>query len=139
MCVSAMRVATVEEIVGGARVRLQYRGTEVGGQCCTVYAVDLIVVPGVVRYVTPSVNFFAWYTHLLCLQVENDDFWCHQNSPLIHPVGWSQLVGHKLHASAGDGTYCSIYGNIVVHQALMKVYLCSNTHFCSAHIAVYVH
>lgn len=29
MCVSAMKVATVEQIVGGARVRLQYQGSVV--------------------------------------------------------------------------------------------------------------
>ena len=27
------------------------------------------------------------------------DFWCHENSPLIHPIGWAQLIGHKLNAS----------------------------------------
>lgn len=26
-------------------------------------------------------------------------FWCHQSSPLIHPVGWAQLVGHELRAT----------------------------------------
>jgi len=28
-----------------------------------------------------------------------DDFWCHQNSELIHPIGWSMLVGHEIAAS----------------------------------------
>lgn len=58
MCVSAMRVAIICEIVGG-RLRLSY-----------VDSKD-----------------------------EADEFWCHMKSPLIHPVGWSQTVGHKLHAS----------------------------------------
>ncbi|ELT89486.1 hypothetical protein CAPTEDRAFT_108770, partial [Capitella teleta] len=59
MCVSAMRVASVQLAVGG-RVRLQYE---------------------------PDALY------------DNDTFWCHSFSPLIHPVGWSQLVGHKLHAT----------------------------------------
>lgn len=28
-----------------------------------------------------------------------DDFWCHQNSLLIHPIGWAQLIGHELRAT----------------------------------------
>lgn len=27
-------------------------------------------------------------------------FWCHEDSPLIHPVGWATTVGHKLSAPA---------------------------------------
>ncbi|XP_019625156.1 PREDICTED: MBT domain-containing protein 1-like isoform X2 [Branchiostoma belcheri] len=57
--ISSMRVAVVDEVVGG-RIRLLYRDS----------------------------------------QDEEDDFWCHMASPLIHPVGWSQLVGHKLTATA---------------------------------------
>lgn len=26
-------------------------------------------------------------------------YWCHQLSPLIHPVGWAQLIGHELRAT----------------------------------------
>lgn len=26
-------------------------------------------------------------------------FWCHQQSPIIHPVGWAQIVGHELIAT----------------------------------------
>lgn len=26
-------------------------------------------------------------------------FWCHEDSPLIHPVGWAKRVGQKLDAS----------------------------------------
>ncbi|GFS22978.1 MBT domain-containing protein 1 [Elysia marginata] len=37
---------------------------------------------------------------------ENDEFWCHMSSTLIHPVGWSQTVGHKLHASHDYITSC---------------------------------
>lgn len=28
-----------------------------------------------------------------------DDFWCHQNSELIHPIGWSAYNGHDIDAS----------------------------------------
>jgi hypothetical protein len=28
-----------------------------------------------------------------------DDFWCHQNSELIHPIGWSVYNGHDIDAS----------------------------------------
>ncbi len=24
------------------------------------------------------------------------DFWCHKQSPLLHPVGWSERVGHSI-------------------------------------------
>ncbi|CAG5115770.1 unnamed protein product, partial [Candidula unifasciata] len=58
MCVSAMRVAVIKEVIGG-RLRLNY----------------------------------------LDSKDEVDEFWCHMTSPLIHPVGWSQTVNHKLHAS----------------------------------------
>ncbi|XP_064607601.1 MBT domain-containing protein 1-like isoform X2 [Liolophura sinensis] len=58
MCVSAMRVAVVDEVIGG-RLRLQYQEKA----------------------------------------EENDDFWCHMRSSLLHPIGWSQHVGHILHAS----------------------------------------
>lgn len=27
-----------------------------------------------------------------------DDFWCHQDSELIHPVGWSAHYGHEIDA-----------------------------------------
>ena len=30
---------------------------------------------------------------------EDNGFWCHQFSPLIHPVGWAQLVGHELRST----------------------------------------
>ena len=30
---------------------------------------------------------------------EFDDFWCHEQSELIHPVGWSVQVGHDLYAT----------------------------------------
>lgn len=64
MCVSAMRVARVEEIIGG-RLRLQYSDTK-----------------------------------------EEDDFWCHCRSSLVHPIAWSQQTGHKLHATTDYRNKC---------------------------------
>ncbi|KAF6037969.1 MBTD1 [Bugula neritina] len=29
-----------------------------------------------------------------------DDFWCHKDSSIIHPVGWATHVGHRLHAGS---------------------------------------
>ena len=26
------------------------------------------------------------------------DFWCHMRSPLLHPIGWSNKVGHTIKA-----------------------------------------
>ncbi len=34
---------------------------------------------------------------------EFEDFWCHENSELIHPVGWSVNVGHEIYST--DGWY----------------------------------
>lgn len=58
--ISAVRVATVDSIIGG-RLHIKYESG----------------------------------------QEEEPDtgFWCHQFSPLIHPVGWAQLVGHELKAT----------------------------------------
>lgn len=28
----------------------------------------------------------------------DDGFWCHEDSPIIHPVGWVTIVGHNLDA-----------------------------------------
>lgn len=33
---------------------------------------------------------------------ENDDFWCHSKSTLVHPVGWCERVGHKILVSTKD-------------------------------------
>ncbi|QQP49665.1 Scmrelated gene containing four mbt domains CG16975PBlike, partial [Caligus rogercresseyi] len=39
--------------------------------------------------------------HLEYDEVEHDDrsFWCHEESPLIHPIGWALRVGHQIVAS----------------------------------------
>jgi len=47
----------------------------------------------------------------LLLQIEEDFFWCHCLSSLIHPVGWSQTVGHPLKATPGEHSvyiYCYV-------------------------------
>ena len=43
------------------------------------------------------------FEHIL-FQEEFDDFWCHYRSALVHPVGWSQQSGHKLHSTSGQKT-----------------------------------
>ena len=30
-----------------------------------------------------------------------DDFWCHQSSEIIHPIGWSVTVGHEIYSTEG--------------------------------------
>ncbi|XP_071126181.1 MBT domain-containing protein 1-like isoform X1 [Mytilus edulis] len=65
MCVSAMKVAKVQEVVGG-RLRLHYTDSK----------------------------------------EEIDEFWCHMRSPLVHPIGWSQTSGHKLHATQEYRSKC---------------------------------
>lgn len=56
--ISAVRLATVDEIIGG-RIHVAYDGAEAG----------------------------------------DEGFWCHERSPIIHPVGWAQYVGHELKAT----------------------------------------
>ncbi|XP_078461372.1 MBT domain-containing protein 1 isoform X1 [Lampetra planeri] len=69
--ISRTRVALVDSVIGG-RLRLTYRdgaGTvatgTAGGGAGSVAGGD------------------------------EDDFWCHMRSPLIHPIGWSRAVGHQ--------------------------------------------
>ncbi|XP_074599640.1 MBT domain-containing protein 1-like [Brevipalpus obovatus] len=31
---------------------------------------------------------------------DEEGFWCHQDSPLIHPVGWAQVIGHDLKSTS---------------------------------------
>ena len=31
-----------------------------------------------------------------------DDFWCHQSSEIIHPIGWSVTVGHEIYSTEGN-------------------------------------
>lgn len=56
-------------------------------------------------------------------EADSDDdngFWCHQYSPLIHPVGWAQLVGHELIAShdyAKESVYKAINDCFDPHDA----------------------
>lgn len=32
---------------------------------------------------------------------EMEVFWCHELSDLIHPIGWSAMVGHNINAPEG--------------------------------------
>jgi hypothetical protein len=38
------------------------------------------------------------YVQYYDCNTEEGGFWCHEDSPLIHPVGWATTVGHKLAA-----------------------------------------
>lgn len=38
------------------------------------------------------------------LEDKDNGFWCHQQSTLIHPIGWAQLVGHELLATSEYAT-----------------------------------
>merc|ERR1719438_273226 len=37
-----------------------------------------------------------------------DGFWCHEESPLIHPVGWARRVGHQISASQAYHDRCML-------------------------------
>ncbi|CAM1302880.1 MBTD1 (predicted) [Pycnogonum litorale] len=45
----------------------------------------------------------------------DEGFWCHQKSPLIHPVGWAAMVGHSLRATAD-------YAKSSLQKALLQKY-----------------
>ncbi|KAF0313416.1 Polycomb protein Sfmbt [Amphibalanus amphitrite] len=38
------------------------------------------------------------HVHYLDAHPDDGGFWCHENSPLVHPVGWSRAVGHRIQA-----------------------------------------
>nr|XP_006815581.1 PREDICTED: MBT domain-containing protein 1-like [Saccoglossus kowalevskii] len=57
MRISRMRVAIIDDVVGG-RLQLQYADSH-----------------------------------------DDDDFWCHIKSPLLHPCGWSSYVGHDINST----------------------------------------
>lgn len=70
--ISAVRVATVDEVVGG-RLHVAYEGAD----------------------------------------AQDEGFWCHARSALIHPVGWAQVVGHELRATPE-------YARASLHKSLRK-------------------
>ena len=43
-------------------------------------------------------------------EVEHEDnvFWCHEESPLIHPTGWARRVGHQIAASQDYFDRCAM-------------------------------
>uniref|UniRef100_A0A8D0C9W2 Lethal(3)malignant brain tumor-like protein 2 n=1 Tax=Salvator merianae TaxID=96440 RepID=A0A8D0C9W2_SALMN len=60
-----------------------------------------------------------------------DDFWCHMWSPVIHPVGWSRRVGHRIKKTeksndmANHPTFRKIYCDAVPYlfKKMRLVYL----------------
>uniref|UniRef100_UPI00358F2D22 MBT domain-containing protein 1-like n=1 Tax=Myxine glutinosa TaxID=7769 RepID=UPI00358F2D22 len=75
--ISRVRVAIVDRVVGG-RLHLKYKDSDVGPFA------PLGLGDG---------TFGG--------EVEVEDFWCHMQSPLVHPVGWAQSVGHKMKLLGG--------------------------------------
>lgn len=53
------------------------------------------------------------------------EIWCHETSPLIHPVGWAQLIGHRLIASdqyAEESFLKAIDGSFDEDEASWKLF-----------------
>ncbi|XP_026331037.1 polycomb protein Sfmbt-like isoform X2 [Hyposmocoma kahamanoa] len=50
---------------------------------------------------------------------EDNGFWCHEDSPLIHPVGWAFRVGHPLDAPQ---SYCQrvAAGRLIPHDTTLE-------------------
>ncbi|XP_051899093.1 lethal(3)malignant brain tumor-like protein 2 isoform X2 [Pristis pectinata] len=65
---------------------------------------------------------------------EDDDFWCHMWSPLIHSVGWSRRVGHKLKYTEGVHR-----GELNSYPTFRKIYCDAVPHLFKKVRAVYTH
>ncbi|XP_041033736.1 lethal(3)malignant brain tumor-like protein 2 isoform X2 [Carcharodon carcharias] len=62
---------------------------------------------------------------------EDDDFWCHMWSPLIHSVGWSKRVGHKLKCTGATRA------DLSSHPTFRKIYCDAVPHLFKKVRAVY--
>lgn len=51
--------------------------------------------------------------HIVYDSLEDDGFWCHERSTLIHPIGWAQVIGHDLRASPE-------YAKVSLEKALLR-------------------
>lgn len=51
----------------------------------------------------------------------DDGFWCHEKSPLIHPVGWAAMIGHSLRATTRKSSFAltPLFPTNSVDRALM--------------------
>ena len=78
--ISAVRLATVREVIGG-RLHIKYEESE----------------------------------------NEDEGFWCHERSPLIHPIGWAQIIGHALKGKPGK-----IKLNFILLSQILFVLCCNN-------------
>ncbi|XP_067875523.1 lethal(3)malignant brain tumor-like protein 2 isoform X3 [Heterodontus francisci] len=63
---------------------------------------------------------------------EDDDFWCHMWSPLIHSVGWSKRVGHKVKRTEG-----MTRADLSSHPTFRKIYCDAVPHLFKKVRAVY--
>ena len=52
----------------------------------------------------------------------DNGFWCHEDSPIIHPIGWSRDVGHEIVASQSYHEKCSS-GEYDVNDAPPSLFL----------------
>ncbi|XP_047119207.1 polycomb protein Sfmbt isoform X1 [Schistocerca piceifrons] len=66
--------------------------------------------------------------HVKYYQAEQDDngFWCHEDSPLIHPCGWSERVGHCISAHRSYMERC-ISGNLHEDDATEEYFITPRT------------
>ncbi|XP_067009728.2 MBT domain-containing protein 1 isoform X2 [Anabrus simplex] len=55
-------------------------------------------------------NIIGKRLHVMYYNAEADDngFWCHQDSPLIHPVGWANRVGQSIDAPREYHERCNL-------------------------------
>ncbi|XP_072348109.1 lethal(3)malignant brain tumor-like protein 2 isoform X2 [Scyliorhinus torazame] len=62
---------------------------------------------------------------------EDDDFWCHMWSPLIHSVGWAKRVGHKVKRTG------TTRADLSSHPTFRKIYCDAVPHLFKKVRAVY--
>ncbi|KAG0716010.1 Polycomb protein Sfmbt [Chionoecetes opilio] len=84
--IAQMRVATVTEVVG-KRLHLRYHGAPPDDNG---------------EHHRPPRHLAGH--HLIDLRLPW--FWCHEDAPIIHPVGWSREVGHEIVASQSYHEKC---------------------------------
>ncbi|CAL4183649.1 unnamed protein product, partial [Meganyctiphanes norvegica] len=53
---------------------------------------------------------------------DDNGFWCHEDAPIIHPVGWSREVGHEIVASQSYHEKC-ITGTYDANDAVPSLFL----------------
>lgn len=49
---------------------------------------------------------YAMLIYTITQSSSSSGFWCHEDAPIIHPVGWSREVGHEIVASQSYHEKC---------------------------------